>query len=123
MFQTNLALPLIPDEVPDVVTGRHDVATENEETRNSNSRINQDTTLTNPTFNDALNARGGGINQLARESVAAMLNAAHVDINYNLDVNVIMEMTQLAIIDEDYKATIIKFRQYNNALGNSLCLN
>jgi hypothetical protein len=49
------------------------------------------------TFMGALNLRGGGINALARHTAAALLNAAHPDINYVLSCATIYEWFDFAI--------------------------
>ena len=122
MFQTNLALPIGPSQQNNTeVIGRHDVATEGDNIRTTNTRFNQDGSISDPTLLQALNARGGGINLLARESVAAMLNSAHDDVNYMYDINEVMEMTQEAIVSSDYMDAIIAFKTHNNAGRSSIC--
>jgi len=55
-----------------------------------------------PTFNDALQSEGDGINKLARHSVAALLNSAHNEINYPLSIIEIISKTQKSINDQEY---------------------
>jgi hypothetical protein len=76
-----------------------------------------------PTLEEALNARGGDMNTLLRQSVAAMLNAAHPEINYPYSVVQIIELTQISIINEDYQKTIEMFERYNEELTKpAMCL-
>jgi len=128
MFQTNLVLPVGPSQQNNTeVVGRHDVAAEGDNIRNTNTqrgtpaRFNQEGTISDPTLEQALNTRGGGINLLARESVAAMLNAAHDDVNYMYDLNEVMGMTQIALVSGDYMDAIIALKTHNNAGRSSIC--
>jgi len=66
----------------------------------------------NPTLVQALDARGEGLNKLVRESVAALLNAAHPQVNYPFTVSEVISMTQQAIADQDYTVAD-EFQQYN----------
>lgn len=73
-----------------------------------------------PTLMEALNAKGGGINALARHAVAALLNAAHSEINYPLSTDEVKEALQNAIDSGD--STVIEalkneLDMYNNAGG------
>jgi len=119
MFQTNLALPVGTSDDDDVGTGRHDVATEDDTTRDATSRFSTDRNISNATLLDALNTRGGALELLARESVAAMLNAAHDEIDYKYDVNQVMELTQTAISTGDYYDTVKSFKTFNSARSAS----
>ena len=74
-------------------------------------------TITNPTLLEALNANGGGINALARHAVAALLNAAHPDINYPADVAYVIAATQDAIDSGDYEAQKDEFEMWNELGG------
>jgi hypothetical protein len=74
-------------------------------------------TITNPTLLEALNANGGGINALARHAVAALLNAAHPDINYPADVAYVIAATQAAIDSGDYEAQKDEFEMWNELGG------
>jgi len=123
MFQTNFALVVGDTNTTEEATGRHDVATEDEASRTTTSRYSQGGLISDPTLEDALNARGGGINQLARESVAAMLNAAHSTVDYHYSVPEIMQITQKAIVDEDYTTATILLKTYNEANPSSICPN
>ncbi len=58
-----------------------------------------------PTLLQALEAKGGGINALARHAVAALLNAANPGTNYFYTEGQIIAMVQKAIDDENYKST------------------
>jgi hypothetical protein len=53
--------------------------------------------ITDPTLLQALGANGGGINALARDAVAALLNACDEDINYPLSVAGVIAAVQAAI--------------------------
>jgi len=76
-----------------------------------------------PTLVEALNARGGDMNSLLRQSVTAMLNAAHPEINYPYSVVQVIELTQISIINEDYQKTIDMFEKYNDELEKPpMCL-
>ena len=57
--------------------------------------------ITNPTLFQALNAQGGGINALARHAVAALLNAASPDVDYDYGVAAVKSMVQGALPDGD----------------------
>jgi hypothetical protein len=73
-----------------------------------------------PSFTDALNSQNDGIDKLARQSVAALLNAAHPDVSYPLTIAQVISMTDDAIAKSDYSVADT-FATYNN-LGNSgLC--
>jgi len=52
-----------------------------------------------PTLEEALNAKGGKINALAREAVAALLNESHPNIDYPLDQTDIIDLVNAAIAD------------------------
>jgi len=121
LFQTNLALTSGPSNASSTVIGRHDVATEDDGTRTTTSRYNQGGIILGPTLEDALNARGGGINLFARESVAAMLNAAEDEVNYLYSVPEVMQITQQAIIDEDYIDATIKLKTSNTVVKSDFC--
>jgi len=85
--------------------------------------IQNDESDRGPTLLEALNARGGDMNSLLRHSVAALLNAAHPEINYPYSVVQVLELTQISIINENYQDTIDKFERYNeNAEKPSMCL-
>lgn len=121
LFQTNLALVSGPTNASSTVIGRHDVATEDDGTRTTTDRYNQGGIILGPTLEDALNARGGGINLFARESVAALLNAAQNEVNYLYSVPEVMQITQQAIVDEDYIDAIIKLKTSNTVVKSAFC--
>lgn len=76
-----------------------------------------------PTLLEALNAKGGDMNSLLRHSVAAMLNAAHSEINYPMSVGQIIELTQISLSNGDYQEAIDVFERYNEELEKpSMCL-
>lgn len=58
-------------------------------------------TIHGPTLFQALNAQGGGINALARHAVAALLNAASPDVDYDYGVAAVKSMVQGALPDGD----------------------
>jgi hypothetical protein len=72
------------------------------------------------TLMQALWFRGGNLKTLAREAVAALLNAAHPAVNYPLTVEAVIEKVQDAIESGDYGAAKREFAAYNN-LGSLLC--
>jgi len=55
-----------------------------------------------PTFNEALQSEGDGINKLSRQSITALLNSAHSEINYPLSIIEIISKTQKSIQDQEY---------------------
>jgi hypothetical protein len=59
-------------------------------------------TITDPTLLQALQATGGGVDALARSAVAALLNAAHPDINYAIaDPQDVIDMVYEALTSGD----------------------
>ena len=63
------------------------------------------------------------MNSLLRQSVAAMLNAAHPDINYPYSVIQVIELTQISIVNGDYQNTIDIFERFNEELEKpTMCL-
>jgi hypothetical protein len=73
-----------------------------------------------PTLLESLNSEGDGINKLARQSVAALLNAAHPDIDYPLTIMEVISLTQSAIAQQNYEIAE-KFSVYNNLGEDTLC--
>lgn len=57
--------------------------------------------VTDPTLLDAVVAAGGGTSALARHAVAALLNAAHPDVNAYYTVEEVVQMVQEALDDGD----------------------
>ena len=55
----------------------------------------------NPTLLQALNAGGGALNALLRHSTAALLNAAHPNVEYAYTVAQVISLTQAAILSGD----------------------
>jgi len=53
------------------------------------------------------------MNALLRQSVAALLNAAHSDVNYPNTVVEVISSTQVALISEDYDETVNMFEEFN----------
>ncbi len=71
----------------------------------------------NLTLEEASGLGGGGINALARHAVAALLNAAHTDVNYPKNVDTVITKTKEAFNSEDAeKIEELKdtFDEYNN---------
>jgi hypothetical protein len=68
--------------------------------------------ITDPSLIQALNAEGGGINALARHAVAALLNAAHPEVDY--------PFTEADIIADVAAAIASGDKQIIEALKNDL---
>jgi hypothetical protein len=64
-----------------------------------------------------LKARRSDLNDLGRQVVAALLNAASIEINYELTVAEVMAMLHGAYpsVDDDYQALTLALAQYNEA--------
>jgi hypothetical protein len=77
-------------------------------------------TNSDPTLLEALNADGEGINRLARESVAAILNAEKIGITYHYSIQEIIMYTQMAITTMDY-SWAYKFAFYNQMGEGQMC--
>jgi len=75
-----------------------------------------------PTLLQALHLSGENLNELIRESVAAILNSAHSEVDYPFTVSEIMSMTQIAIANEDYSETAKSFREVNDKNNSPICL-
>ncbi|MGQ0791027.1 MAG: hypothetical protein ACT4NJ_02245, partial [Nitrosopumilaceae archaeon] len=73
------------------------------------------------TIIQALTLKDGKLNLLLRESVAAMLNAAHPDVKYPYTVPQIMTMTQIAIANENYDDTLNLLKTLNDKDNSPLC--
>ena len=77
------------------------------------------------TLEDALKNKGsysyenGKAKKFAGETTAAILNAAHNEINYPYTVKEVIRMTQDAVVDGDYREITKEFKAYNK-LGDSL---
>lgn len=62
------------------------------------------------------------LNDLTRESIAALLNAAHPKIDYPYDESEVISMTKDAVETGIYQNALLNFKFYNNQLNeNSLC--
>ncbi len=93
------------------------------EDENVNDESKHDDKKKELTLLDALKTKGGKMNNLLRHSVAALLNAAHSDVNYPYSVVDVISMTQVALISEDYKETAKIFEKLNdNSEKPPLCL-
>jgi len=68
-----------------------------------------------PTLLQALQARGGGINALARHAVAALLNASNPAVLYYYSVDEVIQMTQDALGSGSYGPTKNLFEEANEA--------
>ena len=77
-------------------------------------------TNSNPTMYEALSTTGGGVNMLARTSVAAILNAEKLGITYEYSIQEVIMYTQLAITSGDYNWGY-KFDFYNQQGEGSIC--
>ena len=69
----------------------------------------------------ALHLKGSQLNGLVRESVAAMLNAAHPEIDYTYSVAEIISMTQIALANEEYDDTITMLKEANGRGNTPIC--
>ena len=74
-----------------------------------------------PTLQQALNARGGGINALAREAVAALLNESHGNIDYPLNQGEIIALVNAAIagdaaLIESTRATLFELNHHGETV-------
>jgi len=65
------------------------------------------------TLLEALNAKGGKMGHLLRASVAALLNSAHSEVNYQYPVQEVISMTQDAMNSENYQDAIDIFEKLN----------
>jgi hypothetical protein len=63
----------------------------------------------------ALEANGGGINALARHSVAALLNAANPDVDYFYSTDEIIQMFQDAFDSDDFEDAKDMFNEENES--------
>jgi hypothetical protein len=102
-------------------------------TTGSDPKVIEDEVLINKTNNDlsapdmginlveALDLEGTQLNDLLRESVTAMLNAAHSDINYPYSVSDIITMTQIALANEDYNDTVKILKEANDRGNTPIC--
>ena len=70
----------------------------------------------------ALHLKGSQLNELVRESVAAMLNAAHPEIDYTYSVAETISKTQIALANEEYDDTITMLKQANVRGNTPICL-
>ena len=74
-----------------------------------------------PSLLGALHLKGSQLNGLVRESVAAMLNAAHPEIDYTYSVAEIISMTQIALANEEYDDTITMLKEANGRGNTPIC--
>ncbi|WP_161622657.1 SprB repeat-containing protein [Cesiribacter andamanensis] len=73
--------------------------------------------LRNLTFLQVLNLQGGGIYNLARQSVAALLNACHPNVDYELSTSAIIEGVNAAFLN----GTAGAYATYLDGLNNAGC--
>ena len=65
------------------------------------------------TLMQALWLEGGELDALAREAVAALLNAAHPGVDYPLTPGEVIQKVQQAIVAEVYESTKNELEEYN----------
>jgi len=91
---------------------------------NSTARVPVDDSPSLGTMLKTPNIYAGGSNWLARESTAALLNAADPRVNYHFDESEVISITQSAFetetLGDDYVA-IVLFRYFNNLNEGSVC--
>jgi len=66
------------------------------------------------TLAESLDLRGSGVNKLLQESVAAMLNAEAIEVDYDLSSGQVADLYTAAIAGGDVKGTTKTLKQYNN---------
>lgn len=62
-----------------------------------------------------------GKDDIVREAVAALLNAAHQDVDYPYSERDVISLTQEALAGGDYSDTLEEFQKYNNLHEQNLC--
>ncbi|WP_458411566.1 hypothetical protein ACNQFZ_11910 [Schinkia sp. CFF1] len=67
------------------------------------------------TLEEALSLGGVGLDALARQAVAALLNAAHPDVAYPLTTAEVISMFQAAFDSGNYEDTKDEFDRLNNS--------
>jgi hypothetical protein len=76
------------------------------------------TNIASLTLSDALKLKGGGLNALIREAIAALLNAAHPDVDYPImPAQEVIDMTNDAVASGN-KATIESLKNTFDAFNN-----
>ena len=91
---------------------------------NSTARVPVDNSPSLGTMLSTPNIQEGITNWLAKESTAALLNAAHPSVNYHFDESQVISITQSAYESEtngDDAAAIVLFRYFNNLNEGSVC--
>jgi len=124
IFQVIITLP-VEEDIPleplenitssDTETVEDEVATSlavNIENSNSNNGLN---------LAEVLELQGTPLNDLLRESVSAILNAAHSEIDYPYTVAEIITMTQIALANEEYDETVIILKEANGIGNTPIC--
>ena len=80
------------------------------------------TETSDPTLLQMLNARGGGVNALAREAVAALLNESNPEIDYPLNEGEIIDLVNDALPDdgdsdvEEARAALFEFNHFGETV-------
>ncbi|MCZ6582662.1 MAG: hypothetical protein O6761_05775 [Thaumarchaeota archaeon] len=91
---------------------------------NSTARVPVDNSPSLGTMLSTPNIQEGITNWLAKESTAALLNAAHPSVNYHFDESQVISITQSAYESEtngDDAAAIVLFRYFNNLNEGTVC--
>ncbi len=91
---------------------------------NSTARVPVDNSPSLGTMLSTPNIQEGITNWLAKESTAALLNAAHPSVNYHFDESQVISITQSAYESEtngDDAVAIVLFRYFNNLNEGSVC--
>ena len=78
------------------------------EPRSSGGELTDETTL-----GEAVQLQGGGLNALARHAVAALLNAASPDVDYDLTIDEIIDLVNDAIASGEYEDAKNILEAYN----------
>ena len=75
----------------------------------------------NITLGTAINTGGGGVRRLTRHATAALLNASHPIVDYDLPVAQVIAMVQSAAASGDYNAAADVFVPLNENNSTSFC--
>lgn len=121
----------VETEDVEIVGAETDEIVESEDVETADNQIAEET-VENETFTasedvngltlaQALNQKDSSLADLLRESVAAMLNAAHPDVNYPYTVPEIMSMAQIAIASGHYDDTVNLLQKVNDKDNSPLC--
>lgn len=69
--------------------------------------------ISNPTLGTVVTIEGGGQNAMGRHAVAALLNAAHPDVNYPMTTSQVIAAVQAAYASGDFETAHQLFEGYN----------